>query len=232
MKRPQAILSCTAAALSALLCLSSCGGLLQGAKSDALASKPLSAKAQASRLAQLDHGKDAYFAQCAEPLCPAPTPKILAVAFAVENTVALVSSARLQAPETFDPHHKPRTAEALMVRKAQVLVLLFATDSAKLTLAHKAQLSNAAAALSHAERILILGRTDNVGPAGPNEAIALTRAFAVREHLKRLLTHLPDDIRIDARGLCCYAGTNDSAEGRARNRRVELVFTEPLEVKP
>lgn len=222
MKRAQAILSGTAVALAALLGLSSCS-LLEGAKNNANASRSLPAKTPALRLAQLDHGRDAHFAQCAEPLCPAPTPKTLAVAFAVENTAAPVSSARLQ---------EARTAGALTARKAHVLVLLFATDSAKLTPAHKAQLSNAAATLSHAERILILGRTDNVGPAGPNEAIALTRAFAVREHLKRLLTHLPDDIRIDARGLCCYAGANDSAEGRARNRRVELVFTDPLEVKP
>lgn len=222
MKRAQAILSGTAVALAALLGLSSCG-LLEGAKNNANASRSLPAKTPALRLAQLDHGRDAHFAQCAEPLCPAPTPKTLAVAFAVENTAAPVSSARLQ---------EARNAGALTARKAHVLVLLFATDSAKLTPAHKAQLSNAAATLSHAERILILGRTDNVGPAGPNEAIALTRAFAVREHLKRLLTHLPDDVRIDARGLCCYAGTNDSAEGRARNRRVELVFTDPLEVKP
>lgn len=222
MKRAQAILSGTAVTLAALLGLSSCS-LLEGAKSNAIASRPLPAKTPALRLAQLDHGRDAHFAQCAEPLCPAPTPKTLAVAFAVENTAAPVSTARLQ---------EARTAGALTARKAHVLVLLFATDSAKLTSAHKAQLSSAAAALSHAERILILGRTDNVGPAGPNEAIALTRAFAVREHLKRLLAHLPDDVRIDARGLCCYAGTNDSAEGRARNRRVELVFTDPLEVKP
>lgn len=231
MKRPQALLSGTAVALAALLGLSSCG-LLQGAKSNAIASRPLPAKAPALRLAQLDHGRDAHFARCAEPLCPAPTPKTLAVAFAVENTAAQISSARLQAPKMSDPHQKPGNADALTARKAQVLVLLFGTDSAKLTPAHKAQLSSAAAALSHAERILILGRTDNVGPAGPNEAIALTRAFAVREHLKRLLMHLPDDVRIDARGLCCYAGTNDSAEGRARNRRVELVVTNPSEVKP
>lgn len=222
MKHPQTLLSGIAVAFAALLGLSPCS-VLQGAKSNTIASRPLPAKAPALRLAHLDHGRDAHFAQCAEPLCPAPTPKTLAVAFAVENTAAPVSTARLQ---------EARTAGALTARKAHVLVLLFATDSAKLTSAHKAQLSSAAAALSHAERILILGRTDNVGPAGPNEAIALTRAFAVREHLKRLLTHLPDDIRIDARGLCCYAGTNDSAEGRARNRRVELVFTDPLEVKP
>jgi outer membrane protein OmpA-like peptidoglycan-associated protein len=231
MKRHQALLSGTAVALAALLGLSSCS-LLQGAKSNAIAARPLPANAPALRLAQLDHGRDAHFAQCAAPLCPAPTPKTLAVAFAVENTAAPVSLATQHAPETVELHPKPRATDALTARKAQVLILLFATDSAKLTSAHKAQLSIAAAALSHADRILILGRTDNVGPAGPNEAIALTRAFAVREHLKRLLTHLPDDVRIDARGLCCYARANDSAEGRARNRRVELVFTDPLEVRP
>lgn len=232
MKRPQSLMGCTVAAFALLLSLSSCSGLLQEAKNDAIASKSFPTQAPVLRLAHLDHGSDAHFARCVEPLCPTPTPKTLAVALAVEHATGPVPSALQQAQETFDPTPTPRAAGKPAARKAQVLILLFPTNSAKLTPAHKALLSNAAVALSHADRILILGRTDNVGPAGPNEAISLTRAFAVREHLKRLLTRLPDDVRIDARGLCCYASANDSAEGRALNRRVELVFTEPMEVKP
>ena len=235
MTRQEAMLRCTAGAITVLLGLSSCGGLLQAPKGDALASTPLPAKAPVLRLAQLDRGRDSYFAQCVEPLCPDPTPKTLAVASAVKNTAAPTSFAPQRPTETSEPGPTPRISDAPTVQKAQkaqVLVLLFATDSATLTPAHKAQLSEAAPALGHAERIRILGRTDNVGPAGPNEAIALARAWAVRDHLKRVLTYLPDDIRVDARGLCCYAGANDSAEGRARNRRVEVVFPAPAVGKP
>lgn len=93
-------------------------------------------------------------------------------------------------------------------------------------------LSVVAAALGHAERILILGRTDSVGPSGPNHAMALARAVAVRNHLRSMVPALPDDIRVDARGLCCYAAPNDTAEGRAQNRRVEVVFTVSAAVLP
>ena len=113
-----------------------------------------------------------------------------------------------------------------------MLILEFATDSAVLSPAHKTLLNNAAKALGRAERVLIVGRTDNVGPNAPNQAIALARAAAVRYHIKRVSTSLPDDIRIDARGLCCYVASNDTPEGRARNRRVEVVFTASSEGVP
>ena len=66
-----------------------------------------------------------------------------------------------------------------------------AVIDAVLTPAHKALLSSHAHALGRAERVLILGRTDDVGAAHPNQAIALARAAAVRDHLKRLVSALP-----------------------------------------
>lgn len=86
--------------------------------------------------------------------------------------------------------------------------------------------------MGRSDRILIVGRTDNMGPVGPNESIALSRASKVRDHLMRLRPRLTQDIRIDARGLCCYAAPNDTAGGRAKNRRVEVVFTPSPEVAP
>ena len=64
------------------------------------------------------------------------------------------------------------------------------------------------------------------------QAIALARAGAVRDHIKRVSPAQPNDIRIDARGLCCYIANNDTPEGRARNRRVEVVFTASSEGGP
>ncbi|WP_367172284.1 OmpA family protein [Aquabacterium sp.] len=101
-----------------------------------------------------------------------------------------------------------------------------------LTPVHRTLLNSAAKALGRAQRVLIVGRTDNVGPDAPNQAIALARADAVRDHIKRISPSHPNDIRIDARGLCCYIANNDTPEGRARNRRVEVVFTASSEGGP
>ncbi len=134
-----------------------------------------------------------------------------------------------RALETIAPAEVTKPAP---LHKPQVLVLEFATDSAVLTPAHRTLLDNAARALGRAERVLIVGRTDNVGPDAPNQVIALARAGAVRDHIKRVSSAQPKDIRIDARGLCCYVASNDTPEGRARNRRVEVVFTASSERVP
>lgn len=218
--------------LTMLLGLSSCGlgSLRTEERARTQAAAPIAPAAR--RIVQLDAGPAKRFALCTEPACPVPTRKTLAVVRAAGDLAAPPPSA----PSPADPPAlAPAThtiPDAAKVIKAQVLVLHFASDSATLTAAHKAQLADAAAALSRAARILVLGRTDNTGAAGPNEAIALSRAAAVRDHLVRTQPRLTDDIRIDARGLCCYAAPNTTASGRARNRRVELVFTPPAEAPP
>ena len=78
------------------------------------------------------------------------------------------------------------TLTAGSARKPTVLALTFASDSAALTPSHKAQLLSLIPAINQAERVLILGRTDNVGTGGANEAVALARATAVRDHLRRV----------------------------------------------
>ena len=222
MTRIHDIAMTSASAAVILFAFSSCTlPVKQGPASTTPQGKP-----NASHIAQLDRGRTAYFAQCIEPACPTTTPKTLAVANAQpqpsmqDNERALESVAPTEVT-------KPTP-----LRKPQVLVLEFATDSAALSPAHKTLLNNAAKAIGHAERVLIVGRTDNVGPDAPNQAIALGRAGAVRDHIKRVSPAQPNDIRIDARGLCCYIASNDTPEGRARNRRVEVVFTASSEGGP
>jgi len=187
------------------------------------------AKANASHIAQLERGREAYFAQCITPACPTTTPKTLAVAPARSQSSTQGDSGPIEPVVPIKPFE---TAQSIPARKPQVLILEFATDSAVLTPAHRTLLNNAAGDLGRAGRVLIVGRTDNVGPDAPNQAIALARAGAVRDHIKRVSPSLPDDIRIDARGLCCYVASNDTPEGRARNRRVEVVFTPPSDDSP
>ena len=187
------------------------------------------AKANASHIAQFERGREAYFAQCMTPDCPTTTPKTLAVAPARSQSSTQSEAGPI---ELVVPIKPAETAQPIPARKPQVLILAFATDSAVLTPAHRTLLNNAARDLGRAGRVLIVGRTDNVGPDAPNQAIALARAGAVRDHIKRVSPSLPDDIRIDARGLCCYVASNDTPEGRARNRRVEVVFTPPSDDSP
>ncbi len=222
MKRVHDIAMTSASAAVILFAFSSCTlPAKQGHATETPQAKP-----NASHIAQLERGRNAYFAQCIEPACPTTTPKTLAVAGA-QPQPTMQGNAR--ALESVAPAEDSKPAP---LHKPQVLVLEFATDSAVLTPVHRTLLNSAAKALGRAQRVLIVGRTDNVGPDAPNQAIALARADAVRDHIKRVSPAQPHDIRIDARGLCCYIASNDTPEGRARNRRVEVVFTAPSEGVP
>jgi outer membrane protein OmpA-like peptidoglycan-associated protein len=102
------------------------------------------------------------------------------------------------------------------------LTLHFGTNAARLTAAQKATLGAALGELRHSDLIVISGRTDDIGSESANQALALARGLAVRDHLLDLDPNLPARIAIDAKGRCCYAAANDSTAGRARNRRVDI----------
>ncbi len=76
----------------------------------------------------------------------------------------------------------------------------------------------------HADlRLTIEGHTDNVGKAESNQTLSDRRAAAVRQYL--IDNYQIDGARLEAKGMgqTKPAGSNDSAEGRQQNRRVELV---------
>ena len=193
--------------------------------------QPVSAPATPSRhITQLDFGNSARYANCIEPACPSTTPKTLAVVPVSAVPAAAAAQTPVPAMTSVAERLQP-TVSVGSARQPTVLALTFASDSAALTPSQKAQLLSLVPAINQAERVLILGRTDDVGTGGANEAIAVARATAVRDHLRRVARTLPKDVRIDARGLCCYAATNNTPEGRAQNRRVEVLFTAANEVR-
>lgn len=184
------------------------------------------------RITQLDFGRAARFALCAEPACPNVTHKTLAVAAPpAAPSVAAEPPAALPIAPTLVAKLAPSIA-ADPSTPPHKLVLHFSTDSASLTAAHKARLRGAFAELRKTDRIVIVGRTDNLGSEVRNQSLAFARAIAIRDHLLDLAPDLPARIAIDAKGLCCYAAPNETADGRAQNRRVELVFTLPAAAKP
>ena len=217
-------------ALPCLLGVTACS--LFDARPVEAAAQPMSVSATPSRrITQLDFGSSARYASCTEPACPSTSPKTLAAVSVPAMPVA--AAAQAPVPVMTSVAERPQATVNLgSVRKPTVLALTFASDSAALTPSHKSQLASLLSAINQAERVLILGRTDDVGTGGASEAIALARATAVRDHLRRVARTLPKDVRIDARGLCCYAATNDTPDGRAQNRRVEVVFTAANEVRP
>lgn len=76
------------------------------------------------------------------------------------------------------------------------------------------------------QRLTIVGHTDSVGPQDFNDWLALRRAQSVKNHLVTLGLD-PERIRVVGRGKCCYLQANNTALGRAANRRAEI-RPEPL----
>ena len=104
------------------------------------------------------------------------------------------------------------------------VVVSFPFGSAVLTAAARASI-DAAAKGDGIRRIDVRGRTDNVGPPAANDLLARQRAAAVAQYLRVRHPHLAGaEVMVDGRGVCCYDTENDTPEGRARNRRVEIAF--------
>jgi outer membrane protein OmpA-like peptidoglycan-associated protein len=106
--------------------------------------------------------------------------------------------------------------------------VLFATGKYELLPIAKEKLNEVASALKDQgyKSILVEGHTDSRGKASDNETLSLKRAESVRTHL--VGQGIPSDkIRATGLGSSRPVADNGTAEGRANNRRVELVV-EPL----
>lgn len=78
----------------------------------------------------------------------------------------------------------------------------------------------------------INGHTDNVGGDAYNLALSVRRAAAVRRALVERHGILAERLRSAGFGASSPIEPNDTPEGRARNRRVELVRVEALPAEP
>jgi outer membrane protein OmpA-like peptidoglycan-associated protein len=67
------------------------------------------------------------------------------------------------------------------------------------------------------------GRTDNIGGDAYNLDLSKRRALAVEEPRVAQYDIAPDRLANDGLGTSRPVESNDTLEGRARNRRVELV---------
>jgi len=106
------------------------------------------------------------------------------------------------------------------------LPVYFEFDSDRLRPDAVVLLERVGAALSADElasfRFAVEGHTDSVGPAEYNDGLSLRRAVAVQRFLAK--AQVPGErLEVVGRGESDPVAPNDTAEGRQRNRRVELI---------
>jgi len=103
----------------------------------------------------------------------------------------------------------------------------FRFDSAELTPEARATLDEQAALLEQESdvRVKIEGHTDSIGPEAYNQGLSERRAKAVEEYLASKGISA-DRLEIMGYGPSSPIAPNDTKEGRAMNRRVELKVLE------
>lgn len=190
------------------------------------------------KIAQLNFGRDASFAVCLEPACPAVTRKTLPIhpqagANAVAPSVDITATLAPGEVELKVQYDTGNVAVSPTENHRAPVIVYFASGSAALSRAARATLDQTASDVVPAGHIVIAGRTDNVGSNNGNQALASARARTVRDYLRsRLSSHFNHAFTLDAQGACCFAASNDTPEGRQQNRRVEIVFSVPEQVTP
>jgi peptidoglycan-binding protein ArfA len=170
---------------------------------------------------QLGTGEEAHFARCVSPVCPAITPKTLAL-LGNDSRSTSVHPARIA-----DVSSSGKVEDQL-----ETVIVHFAPGSASLGQQARSTLSQFADVVRQSTRIVVRGRTDSTGSGTVNRRLAEERAYSVARFLRDGLAAPHGRIEIEARGRCCYAASNEVASGRQLNRRVEISFYPPIKEFP
>ncbi len=118
---------------------------------------------------------------------------------------------------------KEEANETILTLSGEVL---FKTGEAALLPVAEDRLDGVAAALKQldaSQKVVIEGHTDSVGSAESNQRLSKERAEAVRDYLVKQGVN-EAQLTAVGRGEAEPIANNDTAEGRANNRRVELVI--------
>lgn len=104
--------------------------------------------------------------------------------------------------------------------------LFFDTDSAKLNKQAKESLEKIAQLLktTDSKHVRVRGHTDSTGDEAYNQQLSEKRAERVAEFLIDSADLNPDGLSYDGKGAKDPVADNSIAEGRARNRRVEIIL--------
>ncbi|MBA6412466.1 OmpA family protein [Parahaliea sp. F7430] len=110
--------------------------------------------------------------------------------------------------------------------------VLFASGQYELQSTASAAIDAAIAGIDPKElqSIVVAGHTDNVGSAEINQELSQNRATAVARYLIDFANFPEKHLKTEAWGLTRPIASNDSAKGRAQNRRVEITLRRSLAV--
>ena len=216
--------------------LAGCAALVIDRAKEASAPLPSRPRLVGGSIAQLQYGHTAPFQVCVGNTCPKPTRKSLASATPRSDTDSVRMSAVpptiVAAPSLELPATLIRTEgnQVPIEPRPKTVMITFASGAAVLTPAARKVLDAAAPDARAAEMIEIRGRTDELGAPQLNDVLARNRALAVRDYLHQ--KQLPEQtlIRVSFKGACCYVAGNDTPEGRAANRRVEIEFKQRTQI--
>ena len=212
------------------LLIAGCAALGIDRAKEASAPLPTRPRLIGGSIAQLQYGHSAPFQVCVGNTCPKPTRKTIVSATQRSDTDTAGMPAT---PPTIAAAPAPDVPATLIWAEGnkvpveprpKTVMITFASGAAVLSPAARKMLDAAAPDARAAEMIEIRGRTDELGGAQLNDVLARNRALAVRDYLHQ--KQLPEQtlIRVSFKGACCYVAGNDTAEGRAANRRVEIEF--------
>jgi outer membrane protein OmpA-like peptidoglycan-associated protein len=230
-----------AAAVVAPPFLAGCGGLAERSTPSAQAAhrSPLRALA----VAQVRSDDDSRFELCPLDACPRPTPKTVG-----NRAQALAPTMPAADPPPAMTTNSGATAgtplvgvSAIPVQQlaepapavpapSRTILVTFAPGASHLTTAAQQTLADILPEARRARVIEIRGRTDERGSVAFNDVLARNRALAVRDYLTAHNLATPTTVRLSSRGACCYVAGNDTAEGRAANRRVEIEWQPALQI--
>ena len=109
--------------------------------------------------------------------------------------------------------------------KGKPIVLYFATNQSNLTLSDKQKqdFSDLQYYLEHKEgaKSSVVGHTDNVGNADKNNVLSRSRADFIKNYMSKI-GFPTDKITAEGKGPSVPMASNETAEGRSKNRRVEV----------
>ncbi len=153
---------------------------------------------------------------------PQPEPELAMGPAPVEQRVAAIAPPPAKAVNRTPAEASGFAGLLAPSQRGDAHVVHFAVDDASLSEENRAFLDALARSLrAGTGRVVIEGHGDHTGPDEWNQKLSALRAESVRRHL---ISQGVDRSRIDAQG---FGGTrpalsNDSAGGRAENRRVEV----------
>lgn len=125
---------------------------------------------------------------------------------------ALAASSRSTAPSG--------STAAAPAPEVMRLSVQFAFGEALISRADRAALERLAPTAKQAQAVVVKGGADAVGDAKANEALAKARTAIVRSELERL--GVPAERIKASHCATCYVASNDTQDGRRRNRRVDV----------